>query len=591
MEPTFADFASTPFISNNIGIRSGPGPASAEGYHAVPPGSTLELSFELPEHPAELTVTLASDGAPVLSVNGEPVETSPGRTRPPGPEPAGAAPSGRRHQGAAPFGGRTATASIPAALVRSGRNLLTVGPAPAAARALRISRILIDPAAHPGRAEQARLADPDRDRFVPVRTRLRVFSTLRTPLDDIGEAQPGALWLALDDGTAPQLRTLSWLDAAGGRAAVGFGARMHRFQGHWVAADGRRFGYEGDAASPAGLPTGPTPGCHAVFHRLADGRPGLDLRLDAGVAPLPVELAWTDTEGRATAVLFDAGWDTFVGHTHRDGAPLGAYRGRRAPVLPVAGTGGPGTGRPVGGDARLPGTGAAFGRVRAEQVDFPALFASYAPGLAPGPRPGTPHQIQEIGDLVLPTGVLAVTDPGPDGWAGDTALSPGRYPVAVAVEPLADAPQAGQHARVRMLAVALATTPPVSWDKETWSGPNGSGLLCFGGRPATPSAGTAQAVGRLVEHAHPVLAARRAAPDGTGPGRPAGHARPEENPSGRDPGAFAHGWHAVAHPDAGGVAVGVLLERPGAAADPGTGRVGRDAAGRPVAYVHHFPQG
>ncbi|MCX5213174.1 DUF4241 domain-containing protein [Kitasatospora sp. NBC_00240] len=587
MEPTFADFASTPFISNNIGIRSGPGPASAEGYHAVPPGGRLELSFQLPEQALpELTVTLAADGAPVLSVNGEPVGTRPDRAEPAGPEPSGSAPTSHQHLGRPALGERTATAAIPAALLRPGRNLLAVGPARTATRALRISRILIDPAARPGRSERARLADPDRDRFVPVRTRLRVFSTLRTPLDDTGEPRPGALWLALDDGTAPQLRTLSWRDAEGRRAAVGFGARMHRFQGHWVTADGRRFSYEGAAASPASLPTGPTPGCHAVFHRLADGRPGLDLRLDAGVPPLPVELAWTDTEGRTTAVLFDAGWDTFVGHTHRDGAPLGPYRGRRAPVLPGADAGGSGAGRPeTDGDTHLPGAGAAFGRVRAEQVDFPALFASWSSNLGPGPRPGTPHQIQEVGDLVLPTGVLAVTDPGPDGWTADGALPPGRYPVAVAVEPLADAPQAGQHARVRMLAVALSTAPPVSWDKETRTGVNGSGLLCFGGRPATPSAGAAQAVGRLLEHARPVLAARRAAADGTGPDGP------ERSPSGRDPGAFAHGWHAVAQPDAGGVAVGVLVERAGPVADPGTGRVGRDAGGHPVAYVHHFPQG
>ncbi|MFC9326715.1 hypothetical protein [Kitasatospora sp. NPDC057015] len=662
MEPTYADFASTPFISNNIGIRAQYGSAPDGGHLRVAPGGRLELAFEVPTHSGpELAVALAADGVPVLSVNGEPLtigptSTRPTRTRPASTEsastesvtagsataddsfatgpgaphvgPAGAprpgtAPSAARTtQRVRPAGEPTATVAIPSAVLRPGRNLLLVANPATSGRDLLIRRILVDPTALPGRSERALLADPDRNRFLGSRTRLRIFTTLRTPLDDPGEPCAGVLRLALDDGTAPELRTLSWQDAEGGRGSVGFGGRMRRFQGHWVAADGRRFAYEGGDAGSEEPADGPTPGCDSFFHRLADGRPGLDLRLDAGVAPLPVELAWSDTEGRATSILFDAGWDTFVGHTRRDGRPVDAYRGRRAPGV------GPGPSgsrpAPTGPAAGQPATGAVpFRRVRAEQVDFPAVFSSFAQNLRVDGRPRTPHQIQEVGDLVLPTGTLEVTAPGRHGWAVEDVLPAGRYPVAVAVEPLAEAPQAGQHARVRMLAVALSATPPVSWDESAGSRMSGHGLLCFAGRPADPDTGTdpageapttggtraataagpadgpgtapapttAAVVRRLVDHARPVLEARALIAGGDRPDDAAPHrTRPAGHAAGRDPGAFAHGWHTVAQPAAGGVAVGVLVERAERPDAGGAGRVGRDAEGRPVAYVHHFPQ-
>ncbi|MFJ8388891.1 hypothetical protein ACIQ9Q_31065 [Streptomyces sp. NPDC094438] len=236
MQPTYVDFTSMPYLYENTAVTAARGTSPQQGYLEVPDAGFIEVTFQVPaDGYPELLLTVATDGAePDVRVNTQSVPVGPEAT------------------------------PLPASALVPGNNILYIAPRRKAEEPLRIRHIGFASATDPDLAERSRLTDRDRDRFAPVRGRLRTFTFDRIPLDGDGEPVPGALWLMLDNGEGKEntlrLRTLSWRDKEGNSASLGFRANMAGLHGFWTDPAGRRFRVEGQEAVPAGELERPVPG-------------------------------------------------------------------------------------------------------------------------------------------------------------------------------------------------------------------------------------------------------------------------------------------------------------------------------------------
>ncbi|MDG4856583.1 hypothetical protein P8605_00065 [Streptomyces sp. T-3] len=555
MEPTYVDFTSLPCLPENAVVTTARDAFGKLGYLEVHEAGFIEVTFQVPADGCpELLLTVDTDGAePDVRLNTQPVPV-----------------------------GSDAT-PLPPSLLVPGDNILYVAPRPESAQSLHLRHMGISPATDPDLAERSRLTDRDRDRFLPVRGEAKVFTFERIPLDGDGEPIPGALWLMFDHGYGADLRSLSWRDAEGNIASVGFSSNMAGMLGFWTDPAGRRFQIKGGRGIPTGELESPTPGTRPRFYRVSGKLRGLDLRLDAGSTPLPVQVDWTDEAGHHSSILFDDDWTAFTGYTHWGTGTLALpYEGRLADFsnTPDA-TPSPAPQPPGSWPGFVPAGVTELPAVDAADVDFAAIFAAHAPD-----RPVSPR-IDLAGCLVQndSDGSLSAGDPGRECAYICDNYPVGRFPVALTIEPLPEPEAAGRHSRVDRLAIAFSTRPPVRWENscpEThWTG---LGLFCVGTHEHV-------AIAHLVTHARRILDTHKLWANGcetveeyTSKGYVFDLA---DYPTTPDPTAYRDGWYALPDHAKGGVVLGILTDHE--QGDEYTyGCVGYDGDGHIAAYVHVF---
>jgi hypothetical protein len=215
--------------------------------------------------------------------------------------------------------------SVPGALLRHGRNRVTVRAGADARTFLWVYRITVDSVHERGLSARAMLASADE------RSVLRYVT--RRLVDDPGQGRrwesAGPLLVHVDRGERAPIAQLSWRRADGSEASVSFQSALEEFHGFHRAADGRTVEYRGRLEDRRAYPEGT--GEVAVHRfRTEDGWGGgwhasgdLRLAVDDGGAPLE-RVTWRDQRGNSGSVSFEEGAAGFLGYYQRVGeGPIG----------------------------------------------------------------------------------------------------------------------------------------------------------------------------------------------------------------------------------------------------------------------------
>ncbi|MFE6306718.1 hypothetical protein [Nocardiopsis sp. NPDC057823] len=321
MEPVYADLSVEPARLANTAVEYEH--CSFGGNHlALNAGGAVRADFDLDaaERIAEgiLTVTalVSKSGrsagyAPLtVLVNGEPVAS---RMTVPG---GGDLP-------------QDCVFSVPGALLRPGRNRVTVRSGADARTLLWLYRITFDSVHERGLSARAMLAAADERSVLRYATRTLVHDPEGGPhrWEDAG-----TLVVHVDRGERAPIAQLSWRRADGSEASVSFQSALEEFHGFHRAADGGVAEYRGRLRDRRARPGG-TEGVTVHRFRTEEGWGGgwhssgeLRLAVDDGGAPLE-RVTWRDQRENTGSVAFGEGAAGFLGYYQRAGeGPIG-FRG------------------------------------------------------------------------------------------------------------------------------------------------------------------------------------------------------------------------------------------------------------------------
>ncbi|CAL9422856.1 hypothetical protein SUDANB121_01905 [Nocardiopsis dassonvillei] len=326
MEPTYADLSADPARLSNATVKYEDGRFGGD-HLKLDAGGAVRFDFGLDAGgriaEAILTVTAlvsrngpASGYAPMtVLVNGEPVAS---RMTVPG---GGDLP-------------QDCVFAVPGALLRPGRNRVTVRSGADARTLLWLYRITFDPVHERGLSARAMGAAADERSVLRYATRVLVEDPRggRHRWEDAGP-----LLVHVDHGERAPIAQLSWRRADGSEASVSFQSALEEFHGFHRAADGRVVEYRGRLRDRCTYPEGTG---EAVVHRFRteDGwgggwhaSGGLRLAVDDGGAPLE-RVTWRDQRENSGSVAFAEKAAGFLGYYQRAGeGPIG-FRGTAATV-------------------------------------------------------------------------------------------------------------------------------------------------------------------------------------------------------------------------------------------------------------------